>query len=359
MPGQVKGRVQTRWLAPDVSVTTRSIGTGSTVTVQWFTPEGKLAHDLAGANVTAHPGYVYDYGEGKGTIHGVNGDWKIGLPQKAGPAGYITATEDGRTFVHEFHPEEGKIAADIYRDGKLAGTIGPFLQYHSQDVQLGADGSLALLVWKEKDKTVQVVGVGPDARVRFQVDCEGSVMSPIPAPDGAGVLVHANAAGQARNTFSYHTKAGRLSSLNVGPNAGFLAWLPGTTRALMHTSIGYDYRFHLIDWSTGKRLWDIPDPNTARVPGSLPAIAVVKDYLLIGGLKYVPLDGHEGPVRSIHALNQKTGQTVAQWLPDPLSQKARDEGRFLNLDGKVFLVSDEEFAEVNLDDIPAKCNGWK
>jgi hypothetical protein len=351
--------VRTRWLAPYVSVTTRSIGSGSTTTVQWFTPEGKLARDVAGSNVTAHPGYVYDYGEGKGTIHGVNGDWKIRLPRKPGPAGYITATEDGRTFVHEFHPEEGQVAADVYRDGKLACTLGPFPQYQAQDVHLGADGSLALLAWREKEKTAQVVVAGPDARVQFRADCEGPVLSPIPAPEGAGVLVQANAGGQARNTFTYYDRTGKLSSLNVGPNAGFLAWLPGTARALMHTSVGYDYRFHLIDWATGKRVWDVPDPNPARVPGSLPPVAVLKDCVLIGGLKYVPWDVHEVSVRGIDALDPKTGQVVARWSPEPLHQQGRDEGRFLNLDGKLFLVTDEEFGVINPDDITAKKNGWK
>src|SRR5262249_56441625 len=89
LPGEVKGRrLKTWWLAPYVSVTTRSIGKAGTTTVQWFTPDVKVARELTGPNVDAHPGYVSEYREGKGTIHAVNGDWKITLPQKAGPAGY-------------------------------------------------------------------------------------------------------------------------------------------------------------------------------------------------------------------------------------------------------------------------------
>ena len=42
MPGVVKGRVKTRWLAPFVSVTTRSLGGKGTTTVQWFRPIAKL-----------------------------------------------------------------------------------------------------------------------------------------------------------------------------------------------------------------------------------------------------------------------------------------------------------------------------
>src|SRR5262249_29280869 len=151
-----------------------------------------------------------------------------------------------RTFVHQFHPKEGEIAVDVYSAGKLAGTVGPFPQYQGQGVQLGADGSLALLTWKsDKDKTPQVVVAGPDGKERFRADCDGPVISPAPAPDGAGVLVEDNR-GRGGRTFTFFTRAGKVSSRNVGPNAGLLTWLPGSTKAVMHTSIGSDYRFLLI-----------------------------------------------------------------------------------------------------------------
>jgi hypothetical protein len=359
MPGDVKGRMQTRWLAPSVSLTTRSVATEQMTLVRWFTPEGKLAREVAGPDVDAHAGYIYEHGKG-GTIYAVNGDWKIVLPHRPGPAGYITASEDSRTFVHEFHPRDGEIAADIYVDGKLAGTVGPYLQYQGQDVHLGADGSLALLAWKDEDKkTAEVVVVGPDRKVRFRAGCEGPVLFPEPVPEGNGVLVQTNAGGDARNTFTFYTKGGRTSSLNVGPNPGLVAWLPGTPTALVHTSIGRDYRFHFIDWSTGKRLWDVADPNHARVPGAFPPVAVAKDLLLIGGLESVAWGDHQESVRSIHAVDPKTGQVVAHWLPSPLHQAARDGGRFLQLGLKLFLVTDEEFAEVDLGDIAARRNGWR
>ncbi|HVS36810.1 MAG TPA: hypothetical protein VMS17_14715 [Gemmataceae bacterium] len=360
MPGEVQGRVQSRWLAPYVSVTTRSVGATAATSVQWLTPEGKLDHEAAGPNIDAHAGYIYEYGDGGGVIHGLNGDWTIVLPRKPGPAGYITATEDGRAFVHEFHPKEDEIAADVYVAGKQLGAVGPFLQYKGQDVQLGSDGSLALLAWKDADKKKpQVIAVGPDGKVRFRADCDGPIISPMPAPDGSGVLVHVNASGDARNLFLFYTKDGKASSLVVGPNAGLLAWLPGTTTALMHTSIGYDYRFHLIDWSSGKRLWEIPDPEAARVPGELPSVDVGSDWLLIGGLESVKQQDQAAAVRSIHALDPKTGQVVAHWLPEPPNLASRAGGRFLRHGKILFLVTDEEFSEVNADDIAARKNGWR
>jgi hypothetical protein len=354
MPGEVKGQVKTRWLAPYVCATNRSIAGQRTTSVEWFGPDGQPARRLAGPNVVVQPGFVNQYGQGGTTIHAVNGDWKIALPAKPGPAGYITATEDSRTFVHEFHPEEGEIAAEVYSEGRLAGTVGPFLQYQGQDVHLGADGSLALLTWRDAEKkTPLVVVAGPDGRVRFRAECDGPALFPQPAPGGAGVLVQANAGGAARNEFTFYTKAGKRSSLNVGPNAVFMAWLPGTMTTLFSTSVGYDYRFQLIDWSTGMRLWDIADPNPARVPGTLPPVAVAGDFLLVGGLEGVPRG-----TRSLYALDAKKGGVVARWLLTP-GQAASDGGRFLALGKRLFLVTDEEFAEVDVEDIPAKRNGWK
>lgn len=354
MPGELKGRIKTWWVAPYVSATTHTIGSNQATTVRWFTADVRFHREVAGARVTVQPGYVYAYGEE--AVYAVNGDWKLTLPKKAGPAGYITATEDSRTFIHEFHPKEGQIAADVYVLGRLTRTIGPYVQYNGQDVQLGVDGSLALLNWRNEDKKVpQVAAFGRDGKLRFQVDCDGPVMSPVPAPDAAGVLVQANAGGEGRNTFTCYRKAGRLSSLNVGPNGRFVAWMPGTMTAVLQTSVGDEYRWHLTDWQAGTRLWDAADPSHDRVPGESPAVAVMKDYLLIGGREY---GKQKEPARSIYAVDLKTGQVVAHWLPSP-HQPSSDAGRFLKLGEKLFLVTDEEFADIDLAEIAAKKNGWK
>jgi hypothetical protein len=361
MPGRVEGQVRTWWLAPYVTVTTQSAGPSRMTTVRWLTHDGKIDHELAGSDVSVQPGFVIQYRQGATTIHAVNGKWNITLPQKAGPAGYLTSNEDGRVFVHEFHPKEGEIAADVYVEGKLAGTIGPYLQYQGQDVQVGVSGSLALLIWKDQEKkVVQVVAVGPpDGRERFRSDCEGPVISPQPDLDGTGVLVQTNAGGDAQNTFTFYRKSGKVSSLNVGPNARFLAWLPGTTQALFETSIGYAFRLHLIDWQNGKRLWEVADPNPARAAWGSAPVALDKEYVLLGGLEYVSWGEHQETIRSVYALNTKTGRSIAQWLPVPLYQRSSDAGRFMGLGRRLYLVTDTEFAELDLTAIAAKRNGWK
>ena len=81
----------------------------------------------------------------RNVIQGVNDDWKIVLPNKTGPSGYITSTPDSRVFVHESHPKQSQIALDIYVHGKLASVVGPFPQYDGEDVHLGSEGGGAPL----------------------------------------------------------------------------------------------------------------------------------------------------------------------------------------------------------------------
>jgi hypothetical protein len=357
LPGEVRGEMKARWLAPFVSISTRSLAGTRTTTIQWFRPDGQLHRQLQGANVDARLGYAYQYGD-KHIIYGINGDWQFPLAQKGVAAGYITATQDSRTFVYQFYPKQGEIAADLYVTGKRVATVGPYLQYLGRDVHLGEDGSLALLTWKDsKKKTPQVVVAGPEGQVRFRVDCEGPVDSPTPAPGGAGVLVRSNAGGAMANTYYFYTQEGKVSSLDVGPNADFMAWLPGQAIALFSTSIGVSYRFHLIDWTTGIRLWTIPDPNPRRVPGSAPSVAHAGDYLLLAGRQFIKLGDDFQPVRSIQAVHRKTIR-VSRWLPAPL-QPAPDDGRLLRLGKKVFLITDEEFAEIKVEEIAARKNGWR
>ncbi len=360
MPGQVQGQVRTCWLAPYVATTTEFVGPDRLTTVRWLTPDGRIDRDLTGPDVSPHEGFVMVCRNGATVIHAVNGKWKIDLPKKTGPDGYLTSNEDGKTFVHEFHPKEGEIAADVYAEGKLVGTVGPFIQYPGQDVRVGISGSVALLVWKDqRKKSVQVVGVGPDGQERCRANCESPVMSPQPDLDGAGVLVQSNAGGDARDTFTFYKKSVRTSSIKPGPNSRFVAWLPGTTQALFETSIGFDFRLHLIDCQNGKQLWESADPSPARVTWGSASMTIDKEYLLLGGLEYVSWGDHQEPVRSIYALDTKTGRTVAHWQPVPLFQRSSDAGRFLRLGNRLYVVTDTEFSEIDLTEIAAKRNGWK
>ncbi len=123
---------------------------------------------------------------------------------------------------------------------------------------------------------------------------------------------------------------------------------------MFNTSIGHDHRIHLIAWATEKRLWEMADPNPARVPGVIPSVDAGKDYLLIGGREYVRRE----PVLSLYAIDPRTGQVVARWFPEPIRPSAED-GLFLRLRDRLYFLTAEEFAEVNVVDIGAKRKGWR
>jgi len=103
----------------------------------------------------------------------------------------------------------------------------------------------------------------------------------------------------------------------------------------------------------------VHDPNLARVKGVTPPAALWKGYLLIGGLENLSWEDQKDPVRSIYAIDAKSGQVVAHWLPSPPGQKSLDSGRFLQLKGKLHLVCDSEVAELDDREIVQHQNGWR
>ncbi len=349
LPGLSQGRVESRWLAPYVLVTTERIGSNATTNVRWFSADGRVVREVSGGSVSAHPGFVSVFADGIATIHAVNGDWKLVLPKKPkkpGRPGFITATADSRTFVHEFHPLNDQIAVDVYVHGKLVNTIGPFRHYRGESVQLGEDGSIAVLVSNsDKNNVARVVVVDPGGNMRFQRQCTGPVHSPVPAPRGTAVLVRPNTGDATANTFIFYDESGGASSFNVGPNAVFVGWVPKTMSALICTSVGYKHRYHLVDCTNGETIWEIPDPNPHQ--GLSCAAIVVGGYVLFHGYEFAAVDTTDGKV-------------VARWQPCAGRRPIGVNGAwFRKLGNRLFVISDDEFSEFSLEDIAAEKNGWK
>ncbi|MHC4504151.1 MAG: hypothetical protein ACYTFI_12655, partial [Planctomycetota bacterium] len=156
MPGDVRGRLYSRWLAPYVQTTEMWIGRASRRSVLWFSPEGKLLREVSGRWINVQPGFVSVREKGVTTIHAVNGRWKFVLPRKEAPPGFVGGCE-------------------------LASTIGPLPSYKCAGVGLAPDGSSAFLSCETAaGKTVQVVVAGPDGKERFRPRCEGTIISPEP-----------------------------------------------------------------------------------------------------------------------------------------------------------------------------------
>jgi hypothetical protein len=362
LPGVSKGKIETYWLAPYVQASERFGGT----TITWFAESGHVKEQAAVDSI--EPGFVTLIGR-RNVLRGVNEDWNITLPHIAGTAGYITSTPDSRVFINAYHSKPGRIALDIYVHGKLANTIGPFLQYLGRDVELNDDGSATLIVWKDESHMMaQVMATDPNGVIRFRVDCGQEVNAPIVAPDGAGVLLNPNTGGSDQNTFMWYTREGKLCSMEISPNPYCVGWIPKSCKSLFSTGMGDETkRYRLIDWETGKGLWDIPCPGNGKAlaVGFTPQLIIfaVAELYQPGpwrGAEWPLRNGGKEWIRTFYAVSLQDGSLVARWQPQyPQRVCEEDRDSFLRLGNKLFYVTAGEFVELNLEDILSKKNGWR
>jgi hypothetical protein len=89
-----------------------------------------------------------------------------------------------------------------------------------------------------------------------------------------------------------------------------------------------------------------------------PQVATAGGLLLFAGLESRQLGGTREPVRTLQAVEFRTGQVVARWEPTPL-QRFTDGGRLVRLGERLFLVANDEFAEIHVRDLVAGKNGWR
>jgi hypothetical protein len=319
LPGNSEGKVDAYWVAPNV----RAIKAFDKTTVAWFGKDGVIERQATvDSNIqTGHANLAGD----TWMAQGINENWRIAPhPATSAPPvfAYAASTPDSRVFVDEFSPKTGFIALEIYVHGKQVNRMGPFLPGPiSNEVVLNDDGSAGLLVWKDESKTsLEMVVVGTNGSVRFRTDCGRDVWSPIVAPDGSGVLLRPNTGGTNQNTFMWFTEQGKLRSLDISPNPVCVGWVPGTRKSLFWTSIGYPRRYRLIDWDTGKRLWEIPCPGggEAVAIGLTPRLiifAVGDQYPTgVGSRVNEPtLEIGKEWLRTFYAISTADGKLVARW----------------------------------------------
>jgi hypothetical protein len=136
---------------------------------------------------------------------------------------------------------------------------------------------------------------------------------------------------------------------------------------LFWTSLGNEgQRYQLIDWDTGKRLWDIPCPGR----GKALAIGLTPKLIIFAVAELYhpgPWQGAQWPhnedskewIRTFYALSVPDGSLVARWQADHPRKLDADRDRFLQLDGKLFYITSDEFTELNLENITTKKNGWR
>jgi hypothetical protein len=363
LPGESTRISDTFWLAPGVQASK----VFNKTTVTWFNTDWSIksqrpAEDTGIDTVNAKGIVILTNG-----CRGINEDWQIIMPRSSASGtftGCSASTPDSRVFINEFSPSPDHVSLNIYIHGKCVNTIGPFIQhYRSSDVQLNDDGSVALLTWKDESKaSAQVIVLNTNGSIRFQTDCGSNVMSPMVAPNGAGVLFRSDSTD--RNTFIWFADDGKRQSISLGPNPECLGWAPNTCKSLFFVKpAGRSGHFQLIDWEMGKTLWDIPNPGNERIM----ALALTPDLILFATPDSPPWqnaatvpEAEKESVRTFYAVRVQDGSLIAQWQA-ALSQRQLDprRERFLQLNGKLFYITDAEYTEINLDDIRTKLHGWK
>ncbi|PWU12901.1 MAG: hypothetical protein C5B50_20585 [Verrucomicrobia bacterium] len=362
LPGESKGKPETFWVDPYVQA---SVGLGKT-TLTWYNKDGSIKRQAA----TQYPsveGFVH-LASLERTIQGLNEDWRINFPSEpAKPwlAGLLRSTRNSRVCIRERHPEQGTIVLDFYVHGKLTETAGPFLQYMANDFELNEDGSAGLFVWKDESKTrPQIVTFDPAGKLRFRVDCGGPVTGLIVAPGGKGALAQPNPGEQ--NAFLWFTERGKVRSMAINPSAQFLGWIPESRKSLFMTEIGTEDRhFQLIDWDTGKRLWQIPWPSDGQALGyslgeKVILFAVAQPYPASAQKSSDNANAEKQWVRAFYAISAQDGSIVARWQAlFPHRSFYPDRDHFLRLGEKLFYVTVEDFTEIKLADIMAKEHGWE
>jgi hypothetical protein len=354
-PGALKADIRSKWIAPYVLHTTRRIGESTTESVTWHSPQGKTLRELqssADVRLSVNGAYVSETRESQlEKVYGTFENWEITLPGKPARADVVrnSATEDSHVFIRETGILGGEINADIYVSGQLAGSVGPYIQHALGGIHIGDDGSSALLAWtNEQRKALQVIVAGPDGKERFRSPVEKYSLIASVLPDGSGVLLEPDD-GSHGQRFSLYTAAGKARTLTSDDYSYISTWLPHSQTALMVLNVNYEDRFRLVDWETGKVLWDVRDPNRDPAPGTFgSSIALAPEYILISRAQ-----AHSK--RSIYALNIKTGEQMAHWTGNPL---AAEGGALTRAGDHIYFIGNDDFSEVRTEDIASFRSGW-
>lgn len=87
-------------------------------------------------------------------------------------------------------------------------------------------------------------------------------------------------------------------------------------------------------------------------------MAVNEKYVLVGGLEYVKWEDQQEPARRIDALDTRTGKLVASWHAGPRGSMSCEVGNFLWLGKSLYLVTESQFAQIDLNAIASRTEGW-
>ena len=151
LPGTPAGKTETYWLAPFVKVSTDTVGRTHSSIVTWYAQGDRVKTQEV---IGVQPSFVTARENGQIFWLGVNEDWKMAQPKELDAndvmaTGSLASSEDSHVLVEEISPDRKQVYENIYVGGVLAGRWGPFLSSLGRNVQVGSDGSTALIAWKD------------------------------------------------------------------------------------------------------------------------------------------------------------------------------------------------------------------
>jgi hypothetical protein len=350
LPGRAAGTIQSRWVAPYVQETQVRVGDGWVTNVRWFRPDGSVRKETRGKGGA-------ESAEG-GVVHGIRDTWSVQLPQLPLSAdSTILRGEDDSTFVHSWVEGES-IRANVYKEGKLISSVGPYPRFRPGGFVLGEDGSMAVLTLKERASTsVRVVVLASEGNPSFEADVGGDARILSVAPCGLGVVLQGNGERYVENEFTWISKKGTSRTLKIEPNPWICRWVPGTTRAIVIYGLAgwrENSRFRLLDWESGKTIWDVADP-AEHICDRMEGVAIEGDLVLLAGIEDI---AHTW-CRTAQALDLGTGSLVARWSGGGFEEPGLPAPRFMRLDGKLWLVADDAFAPFPVEDVRKKTGRWE
>ena len=385
--GDGVGELSSRWVAPYVfdiegGVTRWEIFDE----VRWYNPDGTLKRTVANAYDPGRPvnsGYVVARQGDSFTVYSTLASWSMQLPEGFGPWG---ASWDGKTFVSMWMSKDyEKFTTDVYLEGNLVATLGPYRSVAGGGYFLGEDGSLAIGVGVELPAPagstatvtpapkVRVLAFGPGMKKTFESEfdylVQGASSAPASqgiegtttneflrrvvsvAPGGQGVVVQVAKDSQ----YAYLTKDGLGKPLQV--RGTLKCWVPNSTRALYWAAGDPQgqQEYALVDWAKGTILWDVKESKEFSDGFKVVDATIAGDYVLLSGLE--TSEAHRR-YQALYAMDLGNGKLVREGSLGYMSGDV--EAHFMPVGGQLYLVSSKGYAPLHIEDVKSKgnMNGW-
>ena len=354
-PGKELAADESYWLAPYTLYTMRGIGSFREARVQWFTPEGKLEHEIDAvcADVESQ-GFVSRYDSSGTTYTSVaNPRWEIFQRVRSdtekGPYGLVEWSPDGRIFVRssrgtEQQDEWPRLATtfEMFVDGKRnAWTYSGA----PREIHLDPSGALAVHFLDG-----QLIVADRNGHERFREMVPVSSERRLLGCNDHGILI-----GDFDETrpIEYHGFDGGHSSFTI-PGGYFALWVGGDL-ALFSTTLD---SLLLLDCPKGRVIWRRHQDGERIVSGSQ-AYAVVGSYLVAAAAELGPPSSQPGwPSVRLRALDLRTGKPVASWSCGGAIRDCARPPRFFEREGKTLFLYASRLSELDPEDIRESRQGW-